>query len=85
MSASECEQNNVNQTMWTNGRVILSFRVTRVIYLSKCVIVTLYGHCGNPDSKVGPILGRQDLGGPYVGPRNFAFWKSHDYFKAGKT
>ena len=34
-------------------------------------------HC--PDSKVhwaimGPIWGRQDPGGPYVAPRNFAFW-----------
>ena len=33
----------------------------------------------NPDSKVrganmGPIWGRQDLGGPHVGPMNFAIW-----------
>ena len=32
-----------------------------------------------PDSKVhgankGPIWGRQDTGGPHVGPRNFAIW-----------
>ena len=32
-----------------------------------------------PDSKVhganmGPILGRQDPGGPHVGPMNFAIW-----------
>ena len=32
-----------------------------------------------PDSKVpgtnmGPIWGRQDPGGPYVGPMNFAIW-----------
>ena len=36
------------------------------------------GHCF-PDSKVhganmGPICGRQDLGGPHVGPMNFAIW-----------
>ena len=33
----------------------------------------------HPDSKVhganmGPILGRQDPGGPHVGPMNFAIW-----------
>ena len=35
--------------------------------------------CNHPDSKVhganmGPILGRQDPGGPHVGPMNFAIW-----------
>ena len=34
---------------------------------------------GIPDSKVhganmGPIWGRQDPGGPHVGPTNFAIW-----------
>ena len=34
---------------------------------------------GFPDSKVhganmGPIWGRQDPGGPHVGPMNFAIW-----------
>ena len=34
----------------------------------------------NPDSKVhganlGPISGRQDPGGPHVGPMNFAIWE----------
>ena len=34
-----------------------------------------------PDSKVhganmGPIWGRQDPGGPHVGPMNFALWVS---------
>ena len=34
----------------------------------------------NPDSKVhganmGPIWGRQDPGGPHVGPMNFAIWE----------
>ena len=39
------------------------------------------GHTdGNPDSKVhganmGPIWGRQDPGGPRVGPMNFAIWE----------
>ena len=35
--------------------------------------------CEDPDSKVhganmGPIWGRQDPGGPHVGPMNFAIW-----------
>ena len=34
----------------------------------------------NPDSKVheanmGPIWGRQDPGGPHVGPINFVIWE----------
>ena len=34
----------------------------------------------NPDSKVhganmGPLWGRQDPGGPHVGPMKFAFWE----------
>ena len=34
-----------------------------------------------PDSKIhgaimGPIWGQQDLGGPHVGPMNFAIWDS---------
>ena len=37
----------------------------------------------NPDSNVnvanmGPIWGRQDLGGPHVGSMNFAIWLVHD-------
>ena len=36
--------------------------------------------CKSPDSKVhganmGPIWGRQDPGGPHVGPMNFAIWE----------
>ena len=36
----------------------------------------------NPDNKVhganmGPIWGRQDPGGPHVGPVNFAVWAVH--------
>ena len=38
-----------------------------------------YGEYGDPDSKVhganmGPSWGRQDPGGPHVGPMNFAIW-----------
>ena len=37
-----------------------------------------------PDSKVhganmGPIWGRQDPGGPHVGPMNFAIWDVINY------
>ena len=34
-------------------------------------------HSGFPDSNgasMGPIWGRQDPGGPHVGPMNFAIW-----------
>ena len=36
-----------------------------------------------PDSKVheanmGPIWGRQDPGGPHIGPMNFVIWDYHD-------
>ena len=39
--------------------------------------------CITPDSKVhgaiiGPIWGRQDPGGPHVGPMNFAIWNLYD-------
>ena len=39
----------------------------------------------NPDSKVpganvGPIWGRQDPGGPHVGPMNFAIWEPMTLF-----
>ena len=45
------------------------------IKISRCYIITA------PDSKVhgakmGPIWGRQDPGGPHVGPMNFAIWGS---------
>ena len=38
----------------------------------------------NPDSKVhgantGPIWGRQDPGGPHVGPVNFAIWEASHF------
>ena len=38
-----------------------------------------------PDIKVrganmGPIWGRQDPGGPHVGPTNYAFWVFHNLF-----
>ena len=42
-----------------------------------------YQQTSYPDSKVhggnmGPIWGRQDPGGPHVGPMNFAIWVKHD-------
>ena len=41
----------------------------------------MYGYL---DSKIhgaymGPIWGRQDPGGPHVGPMNFAIWVDHNH------
>ena len=33
-----------------------------------------YPHSKVPGPNMGPIWGRQDPGGPHVGPRNFAIW-----------
>ena len=46
------------------------------------VNVTLLSHYPYPDSKVhganlGPIWGRQDPGGPHVGPMNLELWISY--------
>ena len=43
-----------------------------------------------PDSKVrganmGPIWGRQDPGGPHVGPMNFAIWVNNTVAKSHHT
>ena len=53
---------------------------TPVIHV--CVRACLGAHI-TPDSKVhganiGPIWGRQDPGGPHVGPINFVIWDSFD-------
>ena len=42
----------------------------------------------NPDSKVheaniGPIWGRQDPGGPHIGPMNFAIWDTPAEIRSG--
>ena len=47
------------------------------MYMS--LVIWFYGIKIIPDSKVhgvnmGPIWGRQDPGGPHVGPMNFAIW-----------
>ena len=52
--------------------MILAPSWTLILPVLICMLVS-------PDSKVpganmGPIWGRQDPGGPHVGPRNFAFW-----------
>ena len=59
--------------------------VTRLV----CLYVTVNLSCADinvniPDSKVhgdnmGPIWGRQDPGGPHVGPMNFAIWDMFTY------
>ena len=47
--------------------------------VSDIEIDDIFGLSNTPDSKVhgvimGPIWGRQDPGGPHVGPMNFAIW-----------
>ena len=56
---------------------LFSFRVyvTVIYYLE-----VRYPQCCHPGSKIygakiGPIWGRQDPGGPHVGPMNFAIWE----------
>ena len=49
--------------------------------LSEPITISSKDKYNFPDSKVhganmGPILGRQDPGGPHVGPMNFAIWAS---------
>ena len=59
----------------TRGKISSAFsecKVSRMFYLYPAA-------CNIPDSKVheanmGPIWGRQDPGGPHVGPMNFAIW-----------
>ena len=61
---------------------IIPVAVTRVTQLMRTVYNVMVGAPSMqyiPDSKVhganmGPIWGRQDPGGPHVGPMNFAFW-----------
>ena len=50
-------------------------------YQTDAIISVHNGHKNITDSKVnganmGPIWGRQDPGGPHVGPMNFAIWDS---------
>ena len=55
-----------------------SVRILHMAYGIYCIYI-IYVSLQCPDSKVhganmGPILGRQDPGGPHVGPTNFAIW-----------
>ena len=50
------------------------------------LFVWLHATPDSTDSKVhraniGPIWGRQDPGGPHVGPMNFAIWDIIFYYK----
>ena len=52
--------------------ILLKYICIMEVYLASVIVVY-------PDSKVheanmGPIWGRQDPGGPLVGPMNFAIW-----------
>ena len=57
-----------------------------------CFVRWLVDHpsINTPDSKVrganmGPIWGRQDPGGPHVGPTNFVIWDSKSYLPITNT
>ena len=48
-------------------------------YVTKAAAMMISVWLSLPDSKIhganmGPIWGRQDQGGPHVGPMNFALW-----------
>ena len=65
--------------------VRLKFINIRSLNVEHLVVVYKCGLLNVPDSKVrganmGPIWGRQDPGGPHVGPMNFAFWGTGLYY-----
>ena len=58
-----------------------------VAYKTQCFTAGRYSNCvrSAPDSKIhgakiGPIWGRQDPGGPHVGPMNLAIWGDHQHW-----
>ena len=64
-------------SMWDGMKCIIA-----VIRFDAIMVVS--NHYGIPDNKVhganmGPIWGRQDPGGPHVGPMNFAIWDAIKY------
>ena len=77
---------HVQQHLYT---YIHSYECTNTYLHGVKGICTVYGldkiNVGiNPDSKahgtnMRPIRGRQDLGGPHVGPMNFAIWETFYY------
>ena len=53
------------------------------MYMNDLPLLSL--HFKIPDSKIhganmGPIWGRQDPGGPHVGPMNLAIWDVNDFY-----
>ena len=59
--------------------MVILFRLQRGNILSWVPDTCIQARVEPPDSKVhganmGPIWGRQDPGGPHVGPMNFAIW-----------
>ena len=43
-------------------------------YVVNCTVCINYPDYKVHGANMGPIWGRQDPGGPYVGPMNFAIW-----------
>ena len=65
---------------WQSSRRFLELpTLKRNCYFDKTFLTDYIVSCQHPDNKVhganmGPIWGRQDPGGPHVGPMNFAIW-----------
>ena len=57
--------------------VINNFKYQLLIYkeeasITEVIMVTAFPHSKVHGANIGPIWGRQDPGGPHVGPMNFA-------------
>ena len=85
--AGDLRRHHANYDVTVMLYVYQRIRIGDVSQYGMCVInwkqyTTLYARvslCNTPDSKVhgssmGPIWGRQDPGGPNVGPIEFAVW-----------
>ena len=72
-SGNSIAMTNVHEMPWWAVDLEKSYQVDRVVVTNRNDVRKY------PDSKVhganmGPIWGRQDPGGPHVGPMNFAIW-----------
>ena len=85
-------RNNYTVKIWSCVMFWGSDFGTRKLFYLGCDSVSWPQYQNVPDSKVhgssmGPIWGRQDPGGPNVGPMNFAIWSViwidgwHQYYK----
>ena len=78
--------------IWKFDAHVIMLWYVQPFYITGLLSVVSMGHQwhpltkDNPDSKVhganmGPIWGRQDPGGPHVGPKNFAIWEEIRSFR----